>query len=104
MLNRGETIAIVTGLAGAVLFHHWRKRARVVSANPNSAISVAGSDAILADLPDNAANLYYLTKPPWMIIPIKPFRPDNKDFPKPHRYRDPQGPLADIYNPLMRGN
>lgn len=93
-------IASGLGIAGAVSYFRWLKRARVV---PIPARTPAGGQgAILADLPTSSANLYYLTKPPWLIVPIKPFRADDRDFPKPHRYRDPQGPLADIYNPLMR--
>lgn len=102
MPNRQELIAAVLGIAGAICYYSYRrKRERVVL--PEVLQGHTG-DTILSDLPDNPANLIYLTRAPWMIVPIKAFRADDKDFPKPHRYRDPQGPIADIYNPTLRGN
>lgn len=98
MRNSSAISLTLLGLAAAWWkIHRDRKGRPVVTAT-------IPAETILSDLPTEAVNLYYLTKPPSMIIPVRPFRADNRSFPKPHRYRDPQGPLADIYNPTLRSN
>lgn len=98
MHKEGWFIASTIGLIGAVIVH-MRKRARVAS----PALTLSPGGAILADLPDHPPNLLYLTKPPWLLVGVHTFRADGKDFPKPHRYRDPQGPLAAVYDPTQKG-